>query len=253
MIILATGTAWNDQYTSNEVEEIRIYVEKGGGLLIMAENADCFNENINPVAEVFGVTCGLSSLYPLDLFIDSLENHVIFNTINQIYYRAGGQIDVIDGPLHPIASFDTMIVASAGQYKYGRVVVMGDMSCLHNDCLNYGENTQFAINMFNWLIGSSTSIDDNRFNTPDEILISQNYPNPFNVSTMIKYNLDRQTRVKIDIYDILGNLIETPFNTEQTVGVHRIFWNAGRLSSGLYFYRIQAGDICETGKMTLIK
>ena len=84
-------------------------------------------------------------------------------------------------------------------------------------------------------------------------MILQNYPNPFNLSTVIKYELPTQSRVTIDIYDILGRKVTTLRNDVQPAGYYQMRSNAQNLSSGMYFYKIQAGDFVETKKMILLK
>jgi hypothetical protein len=91
------------------------------------------------------------------------------------------------------------------------------------------------------------------FALPLEFAIKQNYPNPFNSSTLIKYELPRQCQVKIDIYDILGRRMATLQDGLKPAGYHQAILNASGFSSGVYFYKLQAGDYSETKKMVLIK
>ncbi len=88
---------------------------------------------------------------------------------------------------------------------------------------------------------------------PRQFLLSQNYPNPFNTSTTIKYNLPVVSDVTINVYSILGRKVETLVQEEQQAGYYRIVWDANDVSSGMYFYRIQAGEYDETRKMVLLK
>ncbi|UCE65915.1 MAG: choice-of-anchor J domain-containing protein [Candidatus Zixiibacteriota bacterium] len=88
---------------------------------------------------------------------------------------------------------------------------------------------------------------------PKTLNLAQNYPNPFNARTTIEYNLPLNTHVTLDIYDILGRKIETLVNGNQSSGTHAVVWNAGDAATGLYFYRIQAGDLSEIKQMTLLK
>jgi hypothetical protein len=94
---------------------------------------------------------------------------------------------------------------------------------------------------------------DSDIETPNTFSLSQNYPNPFNPATTIKYDLPSPCRVRIDIYDILGRRVATLADEEQPAGVHQAIWNAQDKSSGIYFYRIQAGEFVETKKMMLMK
>jgi len=88
---------------------------------------------------------------------------------------------------------------------------------------------------------------------PNTFSLSRNYPNPFNASTTISYDLPTQSEVKIEIYDLLGRKIETLLAGTQPAGSHSVVWNAEDASSGVYFYRIEAGDFVETRKCVLLK
>ena len=79
------------------------------------------------------------------------------------------------------------------------------------------------------------------------------FPNPFNSRTTIEYAMAETGKVKISIYNILGRKVETLIQGEQPAGYHQVMWDAEGVSSGIYFYRIQAGDYTDTRKMLLIK
>jgi len=97
------------------------------------------------------------------------------------------------------------------------------------------------------------NIDNQEFQMPKHFALAQNYPNPFNVSTIIQYNLPVHSNITIDIYDILGRKVKTLVDKQQQAGYHTIDFDASELSSGVYFYRLQAGDYIETKKMILLK
>ena len=88
---------------------------------------------------------------------------------------------------------------------------------------------------------------------PENFILCQNYPNPFNPSTTFKYSIPNQSKVIIKVYDILGSEIETLVNEEKSAGNYNIEFNASNLPSGVYFYRLQAGDFVQTKKMILMK
>ncbi len=88
---------------------------------------------------------------------------------------------------------------------------------------------------------------------PVEEFLYQNYPNPFNPITKIKYTVALPTYVTIKVFDILGNEIETIVNEEKVPGDYEANFDASGLVSGIYFYRIKAGDFIETKKMILLK
>jgi hypothetical protein len=88
---------------------------------------------------------------------------------------------------------------------------------------------------------------------PTEYSISQNYPNPFNPITKIRFALPKTTITKVTIYDLLGREIITPVNKKLPAGFHEINIDSNNLSSGVYLYRIQAGDFIQSKKMILMK
>ena len=103
--------------------------------------------------------------------------------------------------------------------------------------------------------GDSVTVgfDDYSNLIPKRLALMQNYPNPFNSSTVIKYDLPQSSHVTIAIYNILGRRVETLVQGEQLAGYHQITWDASGHSTGIYFYRIQAGEYAETRKMVLLK
>lgn len=98
----------------------------------------------------------------------------------------------------------------------------------------------------------TTGVED-KPNVANVYSLAQNYPNPFNPTTQISYSLEKAGQVNIAIYDILGRHITTLVNEHQTPGAHTVKFNASQLSSGVYFYRINAGSFSSTLKMMLMK
>jgi serine protease len=81
----------------------------------------------------------------------------------------------------------------------------------------------------------------------------QNYPNPFNPSTTIQYNLAKGSRMNIVVYDLLGREVAILVDETKKAGSYQVTWNASSFASGIYFYRLQAGDYIETKKLLLLK
>jgi len=88
---------------------------------------------------------------------------------------------------------------------------------------------------------------------PDEYTLSQNYPNPFNPETKINFSIPKNTTVSLKVYDITGKEIATLVNQQLNPGVYEVSLNGKKLSSGIYFYTLNAGDFRDTKKMLLIK
>jgi len=102
-------------------------------------------------------------------------------------------------------------------------------------------------------MGHNVSQNISEGNIPNQFNLSQNYPNPFNPLTKINYSIPKGTNVSIRIYDILGRLVRTLVNEFREAGTYNINFDGSNLSSGVYFYRIEAGDFVESKKMVLIK
>ncbi len=101
-------------------------------------------------------------------------------------------------------------------------------------------------------VNYTTDVNDENI-LPNEYSLSQNYPNPFNPSTTISYALPKAEMVTIRIYNILGQVVKTLVNQNQSAGSHTISFKANDLTSGIYFYSIQAGSFNEVKKMMLLK
>jgi DNA-binding beta-propeller fold protein YncE len=89
--------------------------------------------------------------------------------------------------------------------------------------------------------------------TPKTFTLSQNYPNPFNPTTVIGYQLAVSSVVTLKVYDVLGREVATLVNERKAAGTYTASFNAAKYSSGVYFYKLQAGDFVQTKKMLLVK
>ena len=102
--------------------------------------------------------------------------------------------------------------------------------------------------------GGVTFIEDEKNEEiPTDYNLTNNFPNPFNPSTKIKYSIPQSSQVIIKVFDILGNEIETLVSEQKNTGTYEITWHSENLPSGVYFYRLKAGNFVETKKMVLLK
>jgi len=97
------------------------------------------------------------------------------------------------------------------------------------------------------------SVERQAGNLPTSFSLSQNYPNPFNPSTTISYQLPTNAQVSLKVYDMLGREIAVLINGRQEKGAYTVSYTPENLSSGVYFYRLQAGTFSATKKMTFVK
>jgi pectinesterase len=155
----------------------------------------------------------------------------------------------------------------------------GEYSCSGPGCVNFENRVDFARqltdeeaaeynveNIFSkesnpgfgrdWIPNpelSLVSINEPVRKTPVSFELEQNYPNPFNPSTKIAYNLTKADLVNISVYNMLGQKVKTIVDKPMSAGRHVITFNAGRLPSGVYLYRIKSGEFIQVQKMTLLK
>jgi photosystem II stability/assembly factor-like uncharacterized protein len=88
---------------------------------------------------------------------------------------------------------------------------------------------------------------------PRTYFLSNNFPNPFNPSTKIKYSVPQSSNIILKVFDVLGNEIETLVDEEKPAGKYEVEFDASTLTSGVYFYQLDAGDFVQTKKMILLK
>ena len=88
---------------------------------------------------------------------------------------------------------------------------------------------------------------------PNSFALEQNYPNPFNPSTMIRFELPTAANVTLRVFNSLGQEMALLVNQRNEAGYYQATWNASNVPSGIYFYRLQAGEFIETNKMVLLK
>jgi hypothetical protein len=102
------------------------------------------------------------------------------------------------------------------------------------------------------LFRTLTSVAE-RGGVPKEFMLDQNYPNPFNPSTTIQFALPARSHVNLSLFNTLGQRVAQLVNEELEAGYHEVQFNAANLSSGVYFYRLQAGDFIQTRRLLLIR
>jgi hypothetical protein len=109
-----------------------------------------------------------------------------------------------------------------------------------------------TVKYFEFVYIDPSSVDEPE-QIPNEYMLMQNYPNPFNAQTIIGYGLPKSSNVTIEIYDLLGRQVaELPLGVQEA-GYGKTIWNAANQPSGIYFYRIKAGEFSQMRKMLLLK
>lgn len=146
-----------------------------------------------------------------------------------------------------------IIVSPAGADTSYTKAIAGFVNGGGNDCITLYSTGSGTNTYASRLCLTVNGIHNNNNEVPKEFSLAQNYPNPFNPSTSIKFSLPKISLVKLTVYDILGNEVETLQNGNMEAGNYIIDFNASNLSSGVYFYKLDAGSFVETKRMLLIK
>jgi hypothetical protein len=245
----------------------------GGGLYI--EN--CGPKVFNNVFYSNSADSSAGGLYLGSAATPNISNSIIRNnnapTNPEIFVNSGNRFSLnysnISGGWQGVGNVDIdPLFRSVGNSDFHLVsIACGDSA--NSPCIDLGDPILFdTLLTCDWGLGiersdmgaygggrvSQLDVNDNTSpSLPLTFSLSQNYPNPFNPATTIKYDLPSPCRVRIDIYDILGRRVATLADEEQVAGAHQVIWNASDKSSGIYFYRIQAGEYVETKKMMLMK
>jgi hypothetical protein len=166
-------------------------------------------------------------------WVVDLDSEVVTDKID-MYWEGGGDI-------HGASE------TSAGYYSAVDIELddAGDLYVVHD----------YAWAMEKWVGSPSTGVEiiPGSPRLPRESILVQNYPNPFNASTEIHYRLPEDAHVRLDLFNVAGQLVEHLVDGEQTAGQHVVDWNAGNLPSGIYLARLYAGDQMATRKMVLVR
>lgn len=190
----------------------------------------------------------------------------------EVYKSTNGGISwtLLPGYFSDIRDAVFMNANSGWMVTYDGIMATTDGGSTWLTQFSYSESNRLAVlpNVGLWVGGYNTSIlkysggpivgitGEQPNAAPEKFSLSQNYPNPFNPVTNIRFGLPRPSHVKIEIFNVLGQRVITLMDEKQSAGYHVITFDASRqgaLASGMYFYRIEAGEFTDTKRMLLVK
>lgn len=239
-----SGGSWTYINTSvtntfNRLAQIRYdtYIVVGDGGKIFKST----NYGTAWVQKTSGTTKDLNDVY----FKNSNEGIAVGDDGTSRYTTNGGESWVNDPFLSGITTKDILSISevdSVTSISAARDVTADNNSALGTTFIQVSSDPFIGIEPVSEIIPGSFSL-------------GQNYPNPFNPVTKISFDIPRTSgqNVKLTVFDITGKVLEVIVNENLGAGKYEAEWNAGNHSSGIYFYRIQAGDFSETKKMILVK
>ncbi|MCZ6819296.1 MAG: T9SS type A sorting domain-containing protein [Calditrichaeota bacterium] len=119
----------------------------------------------------------------------------------------------------------------------------------------FGDTLAYAVGkkVYKYSAQTPTAVSHRRKTMPENFRLEQNYPNPFNPTTTIAYLLNQTTQVRLRIFNVSGKTVKTLVSDAKPAGRHEVSFDGARLASGVYYYRLEAGDFVDSKKMILIK
>jgi outer membrane protein assembly factor BamB len=162
------------------------------------------------------------------------------------------------GTMTGIIAHDVPPVAPVGSYVYTAKIGTSLEDMWDHDSFDFEVVEGAKTGTTGWQVVEFTIEGKNMLSRlaadlPTKFTGLSNSPNPFNVSSVISYDLETSGRVTIEVYDLLGRKVTTLVDGRQEAGVHSVNWDASELASGVYFYKLTAGDFTETKRTTLLK
>ncbi len=287
-----TGIIYGLVTRSGDADIVRVSAAGDAYLLFTVAIPSMAGIAFNTTGTLYGITSG-GDIYTIDLISGSTTfvvtgqgsySGITFNPVtNELWATSRSFVPPNKDAIFTVdlSTGDTTIIGHTGlneitndivfdenQNLYG---VIGASSAL-NDFISIdvsnGVGTVVGSIGFKNILGLAfeetgvTSVEDEK-QLPTEFVLKQNYPNPFNPSTTIEFSLPIKANVQLGVYNILGQEVATLVNEEKPAGEYEVEFsaiggsafsgNAYTLTSGIYFYRLQAGEYVETKKMILLK
>ncbi len=183
---------------------------------------------------------------------DWVKNYLSANNNVVVDPRLGGISRSNDNGLDPRPAAGSPALSGATKLDDGWFVktdFLGAFSSTHNwaDSWSY-------LATFGFLIDQTTGVTEEAgLNIPADMALYQNYPNPFNPETNISFSLKNTGPVKLTVYNSLGQIIATLIDGQRNAGVHKVVWQARNVSSGIFFYRLEAGGQVLSKKMIYMR
>jgi PKD repeat protein len=245
---------FDDNVTTNYVAGFRIQKENHGGFIYIAGRPYRFNNTamyqdynymINNWLNYSSLT--VQSPNGGEVWIVGETEEITWTDIN--VYDVKIELSYNNG-----VNWTTIVESIPNTGLYSWLVESADSS---DQCLIRITNVDDGLVMDEsddvFIIDTPTGIEELGNGLPTEFDLSQNYPNPFNPVTAIKYQIPKASLVSIKVYDLIGREIAVLVNEVKQPGVYRVSFSTENLASGVYFYKLTAGDFSSVKKMNLLK
>jgi len=201
----------------------------------------------------FSSLVNFKTAFPLPVTLISPAHASTVSSINPLFVWSSAAL---------ATSYRLQLSTSAQMTSLVKDTTVTDTTCVVRNLLvnktyfwRVAAKNQYGTSLWSTVKGFKTPLnsDVNDKYTPKEYGLQQNYPNPFNPSTVISYSLKESGKVQLKIYNILGNEVACLVNQYKQAGKYSSEFNASKLASGVYFYKISINGFSDTKKMTVIK
>jgi hypothetical protein len=191
--------------------------------------------------------------------IDEEANQVILGLINMVYEQKPALSKVINGDATIAALTFRLDDLTLDQFEitaFTSEIPSHELTLVYND---FSSGSPVVMSVNPTLEGGVISLKGNpALAIPKTFALAQNYPNPFNPSTEMAYDLPKPGNVRFEIFNILGQNVKTLVDEYQDAGTYRVTWDGddnygSSVASGVYFYRVSAGEFKDIKKMVLMK
>lgn len=250
--VIWIGNNYNGDLNNYNPATVLQYVQQGGNFLLASRMGSAFFNT--SLTDYCGVQ--LSNDLTVDLLMPLDANLVNMPAI------ASGTNSLVDlvmlnsnSSSIPIFTSDTTSVWNGGfrihKNNEGTFTYIAERPYRYNNTASYN-NYNYIID--NWMTANLTGINENiPGNLVRSYKLDQNYPNPFNPSTSIRYSIPKDGIVNLAVYNALGEKVGALVHQYMQAGNYEVKFDASRYASGIYFYRLEAGNFTSVKKMILLK
>ena len=266
---LGTSGSWDDVHVETPVvlklDDTTFYMWYGGndgsntriGLATSSDGIVWTKSESNPIMDI-GTGWEGRSILPESVLYDGSLFQMWYLGFDQDFIGRSGYAIATDGITWTKSDSNPVLdIGAAGEWDAVTAAV-GAVSITQQATYEMWYDNNDGANTSS--IGYATAPQDppvigvtNEGVIPDRYILNLNYPNPFNPVTTLSYDLPAASNVRLVIYNLMGQEVRRWEIQGQTAGYHKVIWNASNLPSGIYFYRLQAGDFVKTRKMVLLK
>jgi hypothetical protein len=255
-----------DENAGDGIWGARCMTPPGEGMYKVSVKTDDMDSSITINSLLFDIYDRFTTIGPVESDSYQITN-ILFETTYQIklLLRNKGLSEMAPGITAELSSSDSNVTnisalnndpidIPAGQaVETEQIFNIGTKGSPSNVLIHinlYSNGYHYWSDSLNFL---ATNIIESKYNLPKKYSLSQNHPNPFNPRTVISWQLAVSSDVELNVYNLLGQKVATLVSENQNAGIHSIEWDAGNLSSGVYFYMIKAGEWQDVKKMILLK